>query len=164
MTKVSAENQVSTLDLIPHPEGGFYRETFRSTATLPSGRSAATSILFLLTHDNPSNFHRLDAEEVWYYHSGDPLSVHMIDEEGRYSELSIGPHSLDGEVLQAVVPPGTWFGSSVVAPTADRLGWSVVGCMVTPGFDFAGFELADRDELLSSFPAHRDIILDLTRE
>jgi predicted cupin superfamily sugar epimerase len=157
------ETKISTLNLEPHPEGGYYRQTFRSAQKLESGRPAATSILFLLTHDNPSNFHRLDAEEIWYFHEGDPLSVHIIDEEGTYSEILIGPNAVVGEVLQAVVPPGVWFGSSVRAPTDEGLGWSLVGCMVSPGFDFTGFELADRKAMLARYPHCDGIIKTLTR-
>jgi len=149
--------------LIPHPEGGYYRQTFVSNQTLPEGRPTATSILFLLTHDNPSNLHRLDAEEIWYYQSGDPLLVHMIDADGIYSEIQIGPDIKAGQVLQAVVPAGVWFGSSVLDPKEDLEGWALVGCMVTPGFNFDGFELAQRDDMLTRFPEHAEIITQLTR-
>lgn len=161
---MSVQTLISQLGLEPHPEGGYYRQTFVSAETLSSGRPAATSIVFLLTHDNPSNLHRLDAEEMWYYHSGDPLIVHMIDDDGTYSEISIGPDLDAGQVLQAVVPPGVWFGSSVAPPSGALKGWAVVGCMVTPGFSFDGFELARRDVLLGRFPDHRSIITKLTRE
>jgi len=169
---MSAQSYISQLGLEPHPEGGFYRETFVSDQRLPSGRPAATSILFLLTHENPSNLHRLDAEEMWYYQSGDPLIVHMIDEAGAYSKILIGPDIEAGQVLQAVVPPNVWFGSSVAAPEgqredqreAEREGWALVGCMVTPGFNFEGFELAEREKLSARYPEHAEIIKGLTRE
>ncbi|GGX56934.1 cupin [Litorimonas cladophorae] len=159
----SIETKIAALGLVPHPEGGYYRQTFVSSQTLPNGRPAATSILFLLTHDNSSNFHRLDAEEIWYYHGGDPLTVHMIDALGAYSEIRIGPDSEAGQVLQAVVPPHVWFGSSVPTPTLGKAGWALVGCMVSPGFNFAGFELADRASLSSAHPEHTEIIGKLTR-
>ena len=160
---MSAQSLISQLNLAPHPEGGYYRETFVSAQRLPSGRPAATSILFLLTHENPSNLHRLDAEEMWYYQSGDPLIVHMIDEGGLYSQIRIGPDMEAGQVLQAVVPPHVWFGSSVAAPDLGREGWALVGCMVTPGFNFDGFELANRTEMLRRFPDHAEVITQLTR-
>lgn len=157
------ETKIAALDLAPHPEGGFYRQTFVSAQLLENGRPAATSILFLLTHDNPSNFHRLDAEEIWYYHDGDPLTVHMIDQAGVYSEFKIGPNAEVGEVLQAIVPPNVWFGSSVRSAVGDAVGWSLVGCMVSPGFDFAGFELADREEMLKAHPKFENVVIKLTR-
>ena len=161
---MSVQTYIQQLNLEPHPEGGFYRQTFVSEETLESGRPAATSILFLLTHDNPSNLHRLDAEEVWYYHGGDPLIVHIIDEDGAYSEILIGPDLDAAQVLQAVVPPGVWFGSSVAAPEGGRKGWALVGCMVAPGFSFDGFELADRAKLLARYPEHAGVIAKLTRD
>ncbi|MEP3653689.1 MAG: cupin domain-containing protein [Litorimonas sp.] len=162
---MSVQTLISKLGLEPHPEGGFYRQTFVSEETLPSGRPAATSILFLLTHDNPSKLHRLDAEEMWYYQSGDPLIVHMIDDAGTYSEFLIGPDLEAGQVMQAVVPPNVWFGSSVAPPDSDRQeGWALVGCMVTPGFQFDGFELARRGALIGRFPDHRAVITKLTPE
>lgn len=166
---MSAQTLIAQLNLAPHPEGGYYRETFVAAETLPSGRPAATSILFLLTHENPSNLHRLDAEEIWYYQAGDPLIVHMIDAGGAYSKIRIGPDIEAGEVFQAVVPPGVWFGSSVAAPEdtveekTESDGWALVGCMVAPGFNFDGFELADRAQMLVQYPDHAEVIMKLTR-
>ena len=161
---MSAETYIAKLELEPHPEGGFYRETFVSKEALPTGRAAATSILFLLTHENPSNLHRIDAEEVWCYHAGDPLIVHMIDVDGVYSESAIGPDLDAGQVLQAVVPAGVWFGSSVADPKGGSKGWALVGCMVAPGFTFDGFELAERADMLARYPAHATVITKLTRK
>lgn len=161
---MSVETYIAKLNLEPHPEGGFYRQTFVSAESLESGRPAATSILFLLTHDNPSNLHRLDAEEIWYYHGGDPLIVHIIDDSGTYSEILIGPDLDAGQVLQAVVPPGVWFGSSVATPEDGREGWALVGCMVAPGFSFDGFELAERAALIARYPEHAQVIAKLTRD
>ena len=159
---MTAQNMITQLDLQPHPEGGYYRQTYASTALMPDGRAAATAILFLLTHDDPSNFHRFDAEEMWHFYAGDALTVHVIDEVGAYSTLSIGPDFEAGQVFQAVVKPNVWFGSSVDA-ASDAKGWSLVGCTVTPGFSFDGFELADRATMLAAFPDHADIITRLTR-
>jgi len=159
---MSIETYAAQLGLAPHPEGGFYRETFVSDQTLPCGRAAATSIIFLLTSDNPSNLHRIDAQEVWYYQSGDPLCVHIIDDAGDYSEIMIGPDIDAGHVLQAVVPPHVWFGSSVAPRDGNVPAWAVVGCMVSPGFQFEGFELAEREALLAQYPQHADVITKLT--
>jgi len=154
---------VKALELEPHPEGGFYRQTYRSEAMREDGRHYATSILFLLTSENPSRFHRLDAEEIWYYHGGDPLIVHIIDELGAYKTIEIGPNLEVGQVFQAVVPPGVWFGSSVAPAKDGVVGWSLVGCAVAPGFTFDGFELADREVLLAHAPAQENIIARLTK-
>ena len=154
-----AEDFIKDLALEPHQEGGFYRETFRSDICDGTGRACATSILFLLTSDNPSNLHKLDAEEIWYYHSGSPLTVHMIDTSGNYTKVQIGPDIRAGQVLQAVIPAGIWFGSSC----DQKNGFALVGCVVAPGFTFEGFELAQRSELLESFPQHAAIITHLTR-
>ena len=160
---MTIEKLIAQLDLSPHPEGGYYRQTYVSDAALSSGRPAATAILFLLTSDNPSNFHRLDAEEMWHFYAGDPLTVHIIDEAGDYTTLSIGPDLEAGHVFQAVVRPGVWFGSSVETGSGRGKAWSLVGCTVTPGFTFDGFELADRAKMLAVFPKHSEIIEALTR-
>lgn len=155
----SARDLIAQLDLQPHPEGGWYKETYRADAKV-GDRAVATGIYFLLTSDNVSNFHRIDADEMWHFYAGDPLTVHMIDDAGEYSTLSIGPNSGAGQVFQAVVPAGVWFGSSVDRPD----GYALVGCTVSPGFDFAGFELAEREALTARFPAHNKIIKRLTRD
>ncbi len=156
---MDAKTYISKLGLEPHPEGGFYRETFRSDVTTGAGRACATSILFLLTSGNPSNFHRIDAEEVWFYHGGDPLTVHILDKDGSYSSIAIGPNLNAGQVLQAVIPPDVWFGSSCDIDA----GFSLVGCVVVPGFTFDGFELAQRSKLLKTHPKYSEIIFKLTR-
>ena len=158
---IFSSNSIQSLSLRPHPEGGFYRETYRSAATLPNGRPCSTSILFLLTTDNPSNLHRLDAEEVWFWQGGAALTVHVIHPDGRYEAVAVGPDVAAGEVLQFTVPPGVWFGSSVEpGGAADH---ALVGCVVTPGFYFDGFELADRAALLEAYPEHAAVITRLTR-
>ena len=137
---------------MPHPEGGWYKETYRAEHAL-AGRAVSTGIYFLLTHDNVSNFHRIDADEMWHFYAGDPLSVHMIDAAGDYSAITVGPGA-----FQAVVPAGVWFGSTV-----ERAGgYALVGCTVSPGFEFAGFELAKREDMLVKFPSHSQIIKRLT--
>ena len=163
---MTAEGWIERLGLRGHPEGGYFRETYRSPLTLPSEqlppryggeRPVATSILFLLRHGEPSALHRLTSDELWHFHTGDPIRVHMLDEHGAYESLHLGL-SPDAEP-QGVVPAGRWFGAEIEEPG----GYALVGCMVAPGFDFADFELARRDELAARWPQHADLIARLTR-
>ncbi len=153
-----ADYYIEKYNLLPHPEGGFYKETYRSEAHI-DGRAVATGIYFLLTSENVSNFHRIDADEMWHFYAGDALTVHMIDEKGDYSSLSLGPDAGAGQVFQAVVPANIWFGSSV----DKEGGYALVGCTVSPGFEFEGFELANRVDLTLKYPQHSAIIKRLTR-
>jgi predicted cupin superfamily sugar epimerase len=153
----TAQYYIDHLGLIPHPEGGWYRETYRSDVSV-GGRAVATGIYFLLTSENISHLHKIDAQEMWHFYAGDPLTVHMINEAGDYSTLSIGPDLEAGQVFQAVVPSGVWFGSTV-----DKTGgFALVGCTVSPGFEFEGFELAQREALCATYPQHSDVIKRLT--
>ncbi len=151
-----AQYWINHLDLSPHPEGGYYRATYKSDLTivrsaLPSSyqgdRSASTAIYFLLDEGNFSAFHRIASDEVWHFYTGSSLVVYVIDPEGNYSELHLGAGS--DEVFQAVVKAGCWFASRV----KDGAGFALVGCTVAPGFDFADFELAVRAELIRYLPA-----------
>jgi hypothetical protein len=157
------------LQLEPHPEGGYFRQTYRSDVViarqgLPVGfsgaRAVSTAIYFLLEGENFSAFHRLRSDEIWHFYVGKPLVVHVIDAEGKYSRILLGDNPEAGQVLQAVVRAGCWFASHV----ADRKGFAVVGCTVAPGFDFADFEMAKRDELVAGYPEFLPIIERLTRE
>jgi predicted cupin superfamily sugar epimerase len=132
-----AAAMIVALQLAPHPEGGWYRETWRAGATLPNGRAAATSILFLLTAGQRSHWHRVDADEMWLFQAGAPLELAMADAAGTAQTVTLGPDPLAGHAPQQLVPAGAW--QSAAGP-AD--GWSLVGCVVAPGFEFAGFELA----------------------
>ena len=136
---LSAAEVIRLLDLAPHPEGGHYRETFRDTQTAgPSGRAASTAIYFLLQAGEVSRWHRVDAAEVWHWYAGAPLQLGIV-EDGKRRNLRLGPSLTEGERPQAVVPPHAW-------QQAQSLGaWTLVGCTVAPGFDFAGFELAPPD-------------------
>ena len=164
-----AQYWINHLGLSPHPEGGYYRATYKSDLTvarsaLPSSfqgdRSASTAIYFLLDEGNFSAFHRIASDEVWHFYAGSSLVVCVIDPNGNYSELHLGNGSDEGEVFQAVVKAGCWFASRV----KDAAGFALVGCTVAPGFEFADFELAVRSELIRSFPAHQKLIEELTRE
>ena len=156
---------VKQLGLLPHPEGGFYAETYRSaggnslSGEMQGYRSYSTAIYFLLTKGNFSALHRIKSDEVWHFYLGDPVHVHSISPEGAYHCIALGNHFSRGEVPQYVVPAGWWFGSESVG----EIGYSLVGCTVAPGFDFADFELAEKEKLIASFPRHISIIEKLTR-
>ncbi|NQX78325.1 cupin domain-containing protein [Gilvibacter sp.] len=166
--KNTLEQLITKFDLKPHPEGGYYKETYRSSGTiaeanLPAAydgeRNYATSIYFLLMADNFSSFHRINQDEIWHFYDGSPLLLHIITPEGVYSEHLIGIDLSRGEVPQYVVPGGCWFAAEVIEPS----GFSFIGCTVSPGFSFADFQLGKRSELINDFPKHADVIERLTR-
>jgi predicted cupin superfamily sugar epimerase len=127
---------IERLSLSAHPEGGWYRETWRADAA-PDTRASATAILFLLEHGQRSHWHRVDAVELWLWHSGHPLDLAIAAGDGATPQaVRLGPDILAGETPQAIVPAHHW-----QAAHADR-GWALVSCVVSPGFDFAGFTLA----------------------
>jgi hypothetical protein len=135
---LTAAEMIARLDLQPHPEGGHFRETFRDSHVDAQGRSASTAIYFLLARGERSHWHRIDAVEVWHYYAGAPLALRIADCDGA-RELRLGPDLAAGELPQAIVPPHAW-------QAARSLGdWTLVGCTVAPGFDFATFELAPKD-------------------
>ncbi len=149
---------IEKLELLPHPEGGFYKETYRSNETIASGnRQLMTSIYFLLTSNNVSKFHRIKSDELWFFHTGSPLIVHVLDENG-HTENLIGLDLQKGELPQFMVPKNTIFGSSV----RGKNSYSLVSCVVAPGFDFADFELFTKEDLLPLFPLQEEIIAQLT--
>jgi hypothetical protein len=153
----TAAGLIEALQLRPHPEGGHYRETYRATALLPGGsRSVATAIYFLLAQGERSRLHRIDADEIWHFYEGDPLRVvELVPGVGaRITPLGRGP----GLALQHVVRAGVWFG----ALPAEGSRFSLVGCTVSPAFEFAGFELATRAAMLDLFPEERPLIEALT--
>ncbi|MCQ9209501.1 cupin domain-containing protein [Granulicatella seriolae] len=160
----TAKEWIQSLGLLAHAEGGYYKEVLKAQTNIinDSGdsRPLYTSIYFLLEHNNPSHFHRLQSDEVWYFHDGAPLTVHMIDAEGTYHSIHLGLDSDQGQVLQAVVPKGVIFGSSV----EDKDTYSLVSCMVAPGFDYRDFELFDRETLIQQYPQHQEIIMQLAFE
>jgi hypothetical protein len=155
-----ADELVRRLSLQPHPEGGYFSEIHRSTQRVSSvehgERAAFTSILFLLEATQVSRLHRLDAEELWSWHAGAPLDVHILSPAGPRETRRLG--SGTDEHFQTVVPAGAWFGAEVASPD----GFSLVGCVVAPGFEFRTFELADRETLLRAFPTEAEIVVRLT--
>ena len=131
---IDADRIIAALGLSPHPEGGHYRETFRDGAG-PSGRAYSTAIYFLLREGEASALHRIDAAEVWHFYRGAPLELTIREEGNAAMRLVLGPDIEKGERPQIVVPPRAWQG-------ARSLGaWTLVGCTVAPGFEFAAFEL-----------------------
>jgi predicted cupin superfamily sugar epimerase len=150
---------IQKLNLIAHPEGGFYSETYRSSELTQQGnRVLSTSIYFLLTSTNVSNFHRIKSDEIWYFHEGSPLVVHTLSSEGHH-EYKVGLNVSNHETPQLLVPKDTIFGSTVL----EEDSYSLVSCSVAPGFEFEDFELFSTEELLSQFPDHKNIIQRLTR-
>ena len=134
----SAADLIARLKLQPHPEGGHYRETFRDPRLDGNGRARSTAIYFLLARGERSHWHRIDAVEIWHHYAGHALSLQIADDSGQRS-VRLGPDLAAGEVPQAVVPVKAW---QAAESTGD---WTLVGCTVAPGFDFAKFELAEPD-------------------
>lgn len=133
--KLGADDVIAILDLQPHPEGGYFRETFRDAAH-EGTRAASTAIYYLLTAGEVSRWHRVDAAEVWHWYAGAPLLLCVGQDGESACELRLGSDFQSGARPQAVVPPGVW-------QSARSLGaWTLVGCTVAPGFEFEGFELA----------------------
>jgi predicted cupin superfamily sugar epimerase len=156
--KARIKELVDKLGLKAHPEGGYYFETYRSDLVTAGGdRSLATCIYFLMTSDNVSKFHSIAGDEIWFYHEGSPLTVHILSEKG-YEKLLVGPIDNEGYRPQQLVPPGVIFGSTVEEPDS----YSLVSCMVAPGFDFRDFRLYSADELLAKWPEAKEIIGRLT--
>ena len=166
MSVRNASFWIHRLNLQPHPEGGFFRQTYKSRLILPQSalahsgpRSASTAIYFLLEGKNFSGFHRLRSDEMWHFYAGTPLSIHVIAEAGNYSKYVLGPDPDANQSFQAVVPSGGWFASHV----EDWSNYSLVGCTVAPGFEFQDFDLAKRQGLIALYPQHRKLIETLTR-
>jgi predicted cupin superfamily sugar epimerase len=164
----SAQYWIDKLDLTAHPEGGFYRETYRSDLSIArealpqqftGPRLVSTAICFLLEEGNFSAFHRLRSDELWHFYAGSSITVHVIEPDGAYSEIQLGNDPDAGDVLQAAVKAGCWFASRVRHPKT----FALAGCTVAPGFDFADFELGKRVDLVKRYPQHRTLIESLTR-
>ncbi|MGY6635009.1 MAG: cupin domain-containing protein [Alkalilacustris sp.] len=133
---MTAEGIIAALGLRPHPEGGWYRQTWAAAAA-PGARPAGTAILFLLAEGEHSHWHRVDATEIWHFHAGAPLALSMAArDEGPAMAHRLGPDLLAGEMPQLIVPAGYWQAARSTG------GWTLVGCTVSPGFTFDGFELA----------------------
>jgi len=148
---------IQQLQLVPHPEGGYFKETYRSAETLttPEGKSRniSTAIYYLLENDDKSHFHRIQSDEIWHFHQNDPLEIFIID-QGELIVKTLGNNFTQGEVPQVVVPAGRWFAAQV----KNASGYSLVSCTVAPGFDFTDFELAEKETLIHEFPHLKKII------
>ena len=165
---LSAQDIIQKLNLQEHPEGGYFKETYRSVGEISlddledgyaGKRNYSTAIYFLLTSNNFSAFHRVRQDEFWHFHTGSPLELHMISEEGNCSSIIIGNNLEKDETPQFVVPGGHWFAASVIGKDS----YSLVSCTVSPGFDFEDFELADGEKLIERYPEHKEIIKRFTR-
>lgn len=154
---------INKLKLEPHPEGGYYRENYRSTQIIPgyawlptrSGpRVSVTSIYFLLETDQVSKWHRLKSDELWYYHMGEPVLIHTFNHQGEYKALTLGINLDLHQKPQVLLTAGTYFGAELLEKTS----FSLIGCMVTPGFEFADFELITIEKLKKLTSNHSEII------
>ncbi|WP_343655554.1 cupin domain-containing protein [Paraburkholderia caribensis] len=160
---IARDELIRRFDLQPHPEGGFFRETYRSAGAIrregsADSRSASTAIYYLLCDGAHSAWHRIQSDEVWHFYAGDPLNVYVLEDDGSLTVHRLGNAIEDaGCVFQAVVTSGRWF----AAQCDDAAGVALVGCTVAPGFEFSEFEIADVDALVREYPRHRTLIAKL---
>ncbi len=159
---------ITNLNLQPHPEGGYFKETYRAAESIPAealptrfsgNRSFSTAIYYLLQQGDYSAFHRINSDECWHFYAGQTLLIHIIENNGKYHVVKLGADINASETFQFVVPAAAWF----AAEPAKNSMFALVGCTVAPGFDFADFEMADKQFLLSAFPQHSNIITRLCR-
>ena len=159
---------IQLLQLQPHPEGGFYKETYRSEGiieaaclpeTFPGKRHYSTAIYYLLQKGDFSAFHRIKSDEIWHYYHGGDFLIHLLDAETGHQCKTLGSNLSLGAVFQIVVPAGMWFAAE---PTPDSH-FTLAGCTVAPGFDFADFEMAEKKVLLQQFPNYASVINRLCR-
>jgi len=166
---MTPEQIIARLGLKPHPEGGYYRETYRAPQTIPAEalprrfpgpRAFSTAIYYLLTPDSFSALHRVRADELYHFYLGDPVELLMLAPDGAGATVTLGVDLTAGCQPQIVVPAGTWQGARLAAGGL----FGLLGCTVAPGFEFADFELASRAALMRQYPAHAGAIAALTRE
>ena len=163
-----AEAWIRSLGLERHPEGGWFREIYRASGSIPrealpegfsGARALSTAIYFLLSGDEFSALHRLRQDEIWHHYAGSSLTLHLLNDAGEYSTRRVGKGASANEAPLVVVEAGTLFGATVSEPNA----FALVGCTVAPGFDFEDFEMPAREELLRRYPRHEAIVRRLTR-
>jgi predicted cupin superfamily sugar epimerase len=158
---VTSEHLIEHLHLEPHPEGGYFKETYRSKEKLSCAndnqRNLSTSIYYLLEDTQKSHFHRLTSDEQWFFHQGQTLEIVLI-EGGRVRSILLGTDFQNGETLQALIPANTWFAAKV----KNSIGYALASCTVSPGFDFNDFELGIREQLVHEFPQLRESIIEFT--
>lgn len=157
MHLTQADYWINHLKLKPHPEGGYYNEVFRSEQQVTRKgesqlKNSCTSIHYLLQNADFSSFHKLQSDEIWYFHVGSPLHIHILRPNGRYEkkELSIN----DTGALSVIIEAGAWFAAEI----PSCLGFSLSSCVVAPGFEFAEFELGEKEKLLAMYPAQAELI------
>ena len=164
---MNSKEIVKNLNLTAHPEGGYYKENYRSEGLInpnslwkgvKGNRNYSTGIYFLLEKMQFSGFHKIKQDEMWHYYMGSTLLLHMIKKNGDYKIIKIGKHIEKGEFLQYVVPANTWFASEVM----DKKDFVLCGCTVSPGFDFKDFLMPSRNELTNLYPKHTKAINSLT--
>jgi len=161
-----AKYYIQKLQLEKHPEGGYFREVYRSGEIISIDapkknfkRNVSTSIYFLLEGTQISKFHRLKSDELWHFYDGGSVKVYVIDEKGKLTEIILGKKIKEGEVFQTVIKNNNWFAAEVI----NKRSFALIGCTVSPGFDFSDFELANRKYLLETFPKHKSIISKFTK-
>jgi predicted cupin superfamily sugar epimerase len=163
----SAEYWIEKLKLQKHPEGGWFKEVYKSDEKVlkdhlhkrfAGDRHHSTSIYFLLSGNEFSAFHRIKSDELWHFYEGSATTIHMIDENGKYSKAVVGNKPDTDEAFQVVVGHGVWFASEL----NDKNSYALVGCTVAPGFDYADFEMGERNTLIKMFPLHKELITMLT--
>jgi predicted cupin superfamily sugar epimerase len=153
---MNAQELILKLELIPHPEGGYYKEMYRSEETMdtPQGnRNVCTSIYYLLENHDKSNFHRIKSDECWFFHQGDALEIFVLDNV-TLKTITLGNDIMDGQLPQAVIPANQWFAVKV----KNESGFALVSCTVAPGFDFRDFELAERKNLVKEFGRFESLV------
>lgn len=159
----NANTWIKKLKLLPHPEGGYYRELYRSKEiitkdALPTrynaSRNFATSIYYLLKGKQFSAWHKIKSDEIWHHYDGCAITIHTVRDNRIYQKLVLGKNVENGEIPQVVIPYSVWF----AAELNDKSSFSLIGCSVAPGFDFNDFELGVEDELIQQFPDHKDLI------
>lgn len=154
---MNIEELIKTLNLNPHPEGGYYRETYRSKEIVLNHenkkRNLSTTIYYLLKDNDKSMFHRIKSDETWFFHQGNPLEIVCII-KGEVKTIVLGNEIKRGEVPQILIPANTWFGANI----KDNKGYSLVSCVVSPGFDFEDFELAKKEDLIKEYPRLKETI------
>jgi predicted cupin superfamily sugar epimerase len=164
-----ANYYIKNLNLLQHPEGGYFKEIYRSDEkisadSLPerynSERNFGTLIYYLLEGNQKSNFHILNSDEAWHHIDGCGIIIHCINKLGEYTKVKVGTNLQIGELPQIIIPKMTWF----AAELAVKESYSLVGCSVFPGFEFADFELAIRDQMIKKFPDHESLITEFTKK
>ena len=164
---LNSKEIINYLNLTPHPEGGYFKETYRSRESIINSdlwdgakgtRNYSTAIYFMLEGQQYSAFHKIKQDEIWHFYAGEAILIHMIDNNGIYQSVTIGNKIKQAEYFQYVIPANTWFASEL----KFKKGFSLCGCTVSPGFDFKDFEMPSRKYVIEKFPKLKKIIYRLT--